>query len=54
MPLMLFKNIEASLPKCFEILPQFLTNQNFVGCTLTPYSQTTGWDHHCAYKNMPE
>jgi len=41
------KNVETSVPKCFEILPKFSIYQNFceLSCTpCTPSSYTTGRD----------
>jgi len=32
---------EAVLPNLFEILPKFLTNQNFSGCTCTPCTSSS-------------
>jgi len=32
----LLKNFKTPLPKFFEILPKFLTNQNFGGAVLLP------------------
>ena len=36
------KNVETSSPKCFEMLPNFLTRQNFWWCAFPPSSYTTG------------
>jgi len=39
--LILFENVETSVPQYFEILPEFSTNQNFYGRACTPSSYTT-------------
>jgi len=40
------KIIEAFLPKFFEILPNYLSNENFFECAFTPCSHTTGLMHY--------
>jgi len=49
--------METSLPNSFEICPEFSTNQNFLGCSCTPYAPSSYTTENtiltfCAYPTL--